>query len=73
MGVEQERDFKNFLSSPVDILQILQDDRDGLFVNRICHDSIVSPWVLIYRLLTKKKNKENKRELKDSDSLPIKI
>ena len=73
MGVEQERDFKKFLSPPVDILQILQDDRDGLFVNRICHDSIVSPWVLIYRLFTKKKNKENKRELKDSDSLPIKI
>ena len=73
MGVEQERDFKNFLSPPVDILQILQDDRDGLFVNSICHDSIVSPWVLIYRLFTKKKNKENKRELKDSDSLPIKI
>ena len=43
MGVEQERDFKNFLSPPVDILQILQDDRDGLFVNRICHDSFVSP------------------------------
>ena len=73
MGVEQERDFKSFLSSPVDILQILQDDRDGLFVNRICHDSIVAPWVLIYPLFTKKKNKENKRELKESDSLPIKI
>ena len=43
MGVEQEIDFKIFLSPPVDILQILQDDRDGLFVNRICHDSIVSP------------------------------
>ena len=43
MGVEQEIDFKNFLSQPVDILQILQDDRAGLFVNSICHDSIVSP------------------------------
>ena len=42
MGVEQEIDFLNFLSSPVDILQILQDDRDGLYVNRICHDSVVS-------------------------------
>ena len=43
MGVEQKIDFKNFLSPLVDILQILQDDRDGLFVNRICHDSTVSP------------------------------
>ena len=43
MGVEQEIDFKKILSPPVDILQILQDDRDDLFVNRIYHDSIVSP------------------------------
>ena len=42
LGVEQEIDFQNFLSSPVDILQILQDDRDGLYVNRICHNSVVS-------------------------------
>ena len=42
LGVEQEIDFQNFLSSPMDILQILQDDRDGLYVNRICHNSVVS-------------------------------
>ena len=42
LGVEQEIDFQNFLSSPVDILQILQDDRDGLYVNRIYHNFVVS-------------------------------
>ena len=40
MGVEQEIDLLNLLSPPVDVLQILQDDRDGLFVNRTCHDSV---------------------------------
>ena len=42
MGVEQEIELLNLLSSLVDVLQILQDDRDGLFVNRTCHDSVVS-------------------------------
>ena len=42
MGVEQEIDFLNLLSPPVDILPILQDDRDGLLVNRTCHESVVS-------------------------------
>ena len=40
--VEQEIDFLNYLSPPVDFLQILQEDRNGLYVNRICHDSVVS-------------------------------
>ena len=42
MGVEQEIEFLNLLSPPVDILPILQEDRDGLLVNRTCHESVVS-------------------------------
>ena len=37
MGVEQEIDLIKYLSPPVDVLQTLQDDRDGLYINRICH------------------------------------
>ena len=42
MGVEQEIELLNLLSLPMDILQILQDDKDGLYVNRTCHDFVVS-------------------------------
>ena len=42
MGVEQEIELLNLLSPPMDILQVLQDDRDGLYVNRTCHDFVVS-------------------------------
>ena len=42
MGVEQEIELLNLLSPPMDILQILQDDRDGLYVNRTGHDFVVS-------------------------------
>ena len=42
MGVEQEIELLNLLSPPMDILQILQDDRVGLYVNRTCHDFVVS-------------------------------
>jgi len=37
MGVEQEIDLIKYISPPVDVLQTLQDDRDGLYINRICH------------------------------------
>ena len=42
MGVEQELELVKYLSSPVDILHILQDDRNGVCVNRICHDTDVT-------------------------------
>ncbi|XP_030939536.1 uncharacterized protein LOC115964342 [Quercus lobata] len=42
MGVEQEIDFLIFLNPPVDVLQILQDDRIGLYVNWTCHGPVAS-------------------------------
>ena len=37
MGVEQEIDLIKYLSLPVDVLHTLQDDKDELYINRICH------------------------------------
>ena len=36
-GVEQEIDLINYPSPLMDVLQTLQDDRDRLYINRICH------------------------------------
>lgn len=38
MGMEKELELVKYLSLPADILHILQDDRNGVCVNRICHD-----------------------------------
>ena len=32
MGVEQELELVNYFSPPVDVLHILQDDRNGVYV-----------------------------------------
>lgn len=36
MGAEQELDFVNFLSMPVDMFNAFENDMNGLFVNRMC-------------------------------------
>ena len=35
-------DVQTYRSPPVDVLHMLQDDRNGVYVNRICHDTIVT-------------------------------
>ena len=36
MGLEQELDFVHFHCPPVDILESLLFDKNGLYVNRVC-------------------------------------
>jgi len=42
MGAVQELDFISFVSPPVDICNVFEDDLDGVYYNRMCADSVVS-------------------------------
>ena len=41
MGVVQERDFMSFVSPPVDICNVFEDDLNGVYFNRMRTDPIV--------------------------------
>ena len=41
MGAVQERDFMSFVSPPVDICNVFEDDLNGVYFNRMCTDPIV--------------------------------
>ena len=41
MGAVQENDFKSFVSPPVDICNVFEDDLNGVYSFRMCTDPFV--------------------------------
>ena len=41
MGAVQERDSMSFVSPPVDICNVFEDDLNGVYFNRMCTEPIV--------------------------------
>ena len=41
MCAMQERDFMSFVSPPVDICNVFEDDLNGVYFNRMCTNPIV--------------------------------